>query len=119
MNKQGELLALLKTPSTRADLELLLNQRAVDVNKRLSRLKKKGLIYIQSWVPIEGPGSPAPIYALGNHPDAAPPKGATRAERNRTYRQRHKARISLRRYGTTSPYAATNPFSQIVNSLTQ
>lgn len=77
----------------------------IRVAVRTARDKKE--IYIQSWrrhLTGKRGGTLTPIYTLGNRPDAPKPAPLTTALYSKRYRERHSARIRMKRLVTPNPY---------------
>lgn len=85
-------------PMTAAEMRLHFQVSAA-IGKRLRSLRdpENRRVYIESFR-VLGRGRRTPVYAAGNEPDAKEVR-QTRAEVTRQYRERHKMRISARRYG--------------------
>lgn len=89
-------------PMTMVEVTHHLGRERVSVFKAMRRLQAERLVYIKEWKRPERQGSRSPIYALGNRPDAKEPPPLTTSERERRYRERNRARISVRRYASRS-----------------
>lgn len=61
------------------------------------RLHKKQAIHVHKWKRPDGAGPMTRIYRAGPGTDRPKPPQTTAAERNRAYRKRRKAEISVRR----------------------
>ncbi|CAB5219060.1 hypothetical protein UFOVP229_24 [uncultured Caudovirales phage] len=82
------------------DICMLLNQARVAVNKSLRKLRDRNEVFISFYErqPEGRTGAFVPHYNLGKHQDAKKPTPISKAERDKAYRRRHKARISAKRY---------------------
>jgi predicted ArsR family transcriptional regulator len=74
--------ALKVKPRTAEELGVLIHTTVKAAREYLRELRAPGnrMVYIKSYRPAPAAGFPAPVYALGNQPDA-PLRQATRAER--------------------------------------
>lgn len=92
-------------PMTAVELEYYLKQRRNSINKALRRMLEGRHAYICEWRMPTGRGSRAPVYAAGNKLSVPEPPAQTSKEVNLRYRQRNKAELSIKRYGTRSRFA--------------
>jgi len=84
------LAALEQQPMTRDELQCLLGIAKPTMRRYIAHLTTAPrLIHIRRWKRTTG--KPAPVYAVGSRKDAAPPRVATRTERNQLEWQRIKA----------------------------
>lgn len=84
------LTALEQQPMTRDELQCLLGIAKPTMRRYIAHLTSAPrLIHIRRWKRTTG--MPAPVYAIGSRKDAAPPRIATRTERNQLEWQRIKA----------------------------
>lgn len=84
------LAALEQQPMTRDELQCLLGIAKPTMRRYIAHLHAEPRrIFVKRWRPTTG--KPAPVYAVGSRKDAAPPRPATRTERNQLEWQRIKA----------------------------
>lgn len=92
--------ALASGPLSSKDLQNLLQENESQINRKLQRLRRHKQIYICAYERQAAGvrGNFIPFYTLGDKDDVARPLPLSSQERNRRYRTRNKALISLRRY---------------------
>lgn len=99
---QLNLLNALSTigPMTRLELENVLKLSNAATAYAIQQLRLHKHIHICGYErqPEGLRGGMAPIYKLGDKPDAPKPKAYTRQEIDKRYREKHSLLISMRRY---------------------
>ena len=90
-------------PMTAYEISRLLGRNRNSICHSLSMLRKDRRIYVRRWERQDGKGGRmAPVYALGDLPDAKQPNRRGPKETSRRHRERHATELSIKRYGTRS-----------------
>lgn len=114
--------ATLAEPRTARQLATAISRSLSRTHKYLSMLRAAGKVYIKDFAPPDGRGDQAPIYALGNLPDAVK-RRQTRAERyqletrnpSRKFQMDSARRARYRKDHGLPPPAPANPFAALFN----
>lgn len=98
---QQSILATIKEqgPMGCTELAEYLGLHRVTVGKSIRALRNQKKLYISGYLrqPGRGRGWYTVLYAIGDKEDRLKPRGLTPTERSRTYRERNRAIIRLRR----------------------
>lgn len=104
-------------PMTAAELADVTGLDRKQVNGAFIKARGLGLFHIAAWrrQPPGQRGAMAPVYNLGDQPDAPKPRARTQRERNATYRKRHRAVLRAKALKTSGAQQhRLHPFSELV-----
>lgn len=87
----GRMLELLQAPHTRAELAVATGVGIGAMGRYLTALKADKRIHICDWRK-NAPGSPSPVYLVGNKPNKRRPRPLTAAEKAKRCRDRNPER---------------------------
>lgn len=92
LERKAKVLDLLKKPHTRAELAKATGIGVNGMHAYLLALKGEKLIHVSGWR-RNSPGSPSPIYMVGNKRNAPKPRPVTNAEKTRKWRDNNPERV--------------------------
>lgn len=98
-------------PMTRREIQDFLGIATHTAQRRIQRMRARGLLRIVRWARTEG--AQAAVYGPADGQRDAPPlPKLTSQERSDRWNKTHKVERSIRRYGNRSAYA--NPFAGLL-----